>query len=207
VKLRLQLDLCRVLARPFGAALRTLQRDGRIALRALTEPEALAWCGDPELELKPDQVQAAFGRGEVCLGAFDGGRLVGYVWLAYGPAPHTGGMWVQFDPRGRYTYKKFVRPAYRGRKVAHGLSALGDAPAFARGREFSLHFVALGNRASLKSALRSGSRTVGYAGVLRCGQLSMPFRSPGARRYGFRFAPDAARGAASRLLSSASSRG
>ena len=193
--------------RPLGSALRTLRRDSGCSFRALTEPEALAWCADPELEMKPDAVQAAFARGEACLGAFDGDRLVGYSWLAYAPAPHTGGMWVHFDPGGRYTYKKFVRPAYRGRRVAHGLSALGDAPAFVRGRQYSINFVSVFNRASLKSTARSGSRTVGYAGILRCGRLRLPFRSPGARRYGFRFAPAAARGAPPRAFRSASSRG
>jgi GNAT superfamily N-acetyltransferase len=207
VKLGFHLELCQVLARPFGAALRTLQRDTRCSYRPLTEPEALAWCDDPELELRPDQVQAAFVRGDLCLGAFDGERLVGYVWLAFEPAPHTGGVWVHFHPRARYSYKKFVRPAYRGRKVAHGLSALGDAPVFVRGRQFSINFVSVLNRASLKSSRRSGSRSVGYAGILRCGKLSLPFRSPGARGYGFRFAVDVARAPAPRPLSRASSRG
>src|SRR5687767_5836956 len=131
VKRRFQLELCCVLVRPLGAARQTLQRSAAgLTYRALTEPEALAWCSDPELELNAYQVQAAFARGDVCLGAFDGARLVGYGWLAYGPAPHTGGAWVHFDPEARYSYKKFVRPGDRGRRVAHGLSALADAPVF-----------------------------------------------------------------------------
>ncbi|HEX2199904.1 MAG TPA: hypothetical protein VHG88_14960 [Burkholderiales bacterium] len=193
----LKLELCCVLVRPFGAAFQTLQRGSgpALTLRALREPELLAWCSDPDLELRPEQVRAALARGDVCLGALDGAKLVGYVWLAFDPAPHTGGVHVDFHPAGRYSYKKFVRPAYRGRRVAHALNALADAPVFRRDRQFTLSFVHLKNRASLRSARRSGSQPVGYAALLRCGRRLLPFSSPGARRYGFRF------------LSSASSRG
>jgi hypothetical protein len=209
VKRRFQLELCCVLVRPFGAARQTLQRSAAgLTYRALAEPEALAWCSDPELELNASQVQAAFARGDVCLGAFDGTRLVGYGWLAYEPAPHTGGAWVHFDPEGRYSYKKFVRPGDRGRRVAHGLSALADAPVFVRGRRFTISFVDLLNRASLRSTLRSGSRKVGFAGIVRLGRHALALASPGARRYGFRFAPSSARAAPpARPFSRASSRG
>jgi hypothetical protein len=207
MKRTFRLELCRVLVRPSGMALRTLRRDTGCFFRPLSEPEALAWCSDPELALKPGPVQAAFARGEACLGAFDGERLVGYSWLAYAPAPHTDGLWVHFDAGGRYTYKKFVRRSHRGRHVAHGLSALGDAPAFVRGRQYSISFVSVFNRASLRSTTRAGSRAVGFAGILSLGRLRLCFRSPGARRYGFRFATAAARGAPPRLFSSASSRG
>ncbi|MGH8669909.1 MAG: hypothetical protein ACREUN_00195 [Burkholderiales bacterium] len=204
---RVGLELCRVLARPVGAALHTLQRGGGFTYRALLEPEALACCADAELELRPDAVQAAFARGDVCLAALEGARVVGYVWLAFGPAPHTRGTWVHFDPQARYSYKKFVRPAYRGRRIAHGLNALADAPVFVRRRQFTVHFVNLHNQASLKSTTRSGSRTVGYAGILRWGRLALTFRSPGARDYGFRFVAQAPRPAAPRSFSRASSRG
>lgn len=200
-------ELCCVLVRPFGAARRSLQGSAGLDCRALAEPELLAWCEDGELELKPAQVRAALARGDLCLGAFDGAQLVGYSWLAFRPAPHVGGLWVHFHPEARYSYKKFVRPAYRNRKLSHALSAFADAPVFRRGRQFTLSFVNLANRASLRSTARAGSRTVGYAGFVRFGRRTLAWRSPGAARYGFRFAPAAAGAAAPRFFSSASSRG
>ena len=42
-----------------------------------------------------------------------------------------------------------------------------------------------------RSTGRAGSRTVGYAGFVRLGRRTLALRSPGAARYGFRFAPAA----------------
>ena len=81
------------------------------------------------------------------------------------------------------------------------------SPVFRRGRQFTLSFVNLSNRASLRSTGRAGSRTVGYAGFVRLGRRTLALRSPGAARYGFRFAPAAADAATPRFFSSASSRG
>ena len=185
---RLGLHVCRVMVRELGSARRTRAPEGAdLEFRALRACELLRWCRDPALELEPEQVRAAWLRGDRCLGALHGERLVGYLWLAYGPTPHTDGLWVEFHPDARYSYKKFVLPDYRGKRTAHGLSALADSDAFTRGRRFAINFVALENRASLKATRRSGSRTVGYAGYLRWGAAVIAFRSRGARAYGFRF--------------------
>ena len=151
------------------------------------ESEMLGYCNEPQLELRPELVIAAYARGDACLGVLDGDELVGYVWLGYGATPHTDTVWVEFDPAARYSYKKYVRPGYRGQRIAQALNAFADEPEFRRGRQFTLSFVGIENRASYKAAVRSGALTVGYAGYLRWAGLTVPFRSPGARKHAFRF--------------------
>jgi len=132
-------------------------------------------------------VRAAFERGDLCIGALDGARLVGYLWIGFSATPHVGGVWVDFNPRARYSYKSFVRPAYRGRRIVQGLYVVADDLCHRRGRRFLIHFVDADNRASLAAVLRSGSRRVGYACYLRWPGVFAAWRSPGAARYGFRF--------------------
>src|SRR5687767_891670 len=61
-----------------------------LSCRRLDEPELLALCADPELELREAMVR----EGNTCVGAFAGGELAGYVWFAYRNAPHVNGVRV-----------------------------------------------------------------------------------------------------------------
>src|SRR3954468_13524126 len=97
-----------------------------IRLRTADEKELLRYCGESEIQLPEHHVRAAFARGDLCAVAFVGGRLVGYEWFAHGWSPHIDSVWVEFDTNARYGYKQFVRPQYRGRRIAAGLSTHAD---------------------------------------------------------------------------------
>lgn len=183
----LNLEVCRVVTRPLCGDPRPQGTADEILVRLMTQAALLPHCADPELELPEPQVRAAFGRGDLCVGALHGAKLVGYQWLAFGPTPHVDGIWVEFDPRSRYSYKKFVRPQYRGRRIAARLSRHADALCRHRGRGATVSFIDLHNRASWRSSARLGSRTAGYAGYLRFGDVFIALRSPGAKRCAFRF--------------------
>jgi hypothetical protein len=60
----------------------------------------------------------AYGRRDLCAGAFDGAELAGYCWFALAAAPYMDGAWLEFRPHVVYTYKSYVRTAYRGRVIA-----------------------------------------------------------------------------------------
>jgi GNAT superfamily N-acetyltransferase len=191
-------EINRVVSRPLGVS-GVGEGPGQIQYRVLREGEMLRHCADAALELSPRSVRAAFSRGDVCVGAVDGERLVAYQWLAFGATPHVAGIWVQFNPNACYAYRRFVLPAYRGRRIALSLSHHADAPSAARGRNSIVAFINLRNDASWRAAARAGNRTIGYAGYVELGKRFISLCSTGVQRSGFRFykpaaaAPQAAR--------------
>lgn len=80
------IHLSRVIARPVADNPVPASQPA-IRCAVLTQGQLKRWCRDAELELSKDQVRAASGRGELCVGAFRDGRLVGYQWLAFSEAP------------------------------------------------------------------------------------------------------------------------
>ena len=160
---------------------------GALALRCLTPSDALAWCGDAELDLTREKVAAAFARGDLCIGAFDEGRLAAYCWLAFSPLPHLDGVWVAFHPQAVWTYKSFVRSAYRGRRLAAALYRFADALCVQRGRRVSVICVEAQNQPSIAAAQSGGYAHAGYAAYSNLGRAFLAWYSQRARQYGVRF--------------------
>ena len=173
-----------------------------IDVRVATRAELLAACADPVLELTPEFVEQALDKGDLCVAAFVGERIVAYTWRAFSPTPDRPGLWVAFDRPGvRYGYKSLTRPEYRGQHLIAVVSVFADPIAIARGYPEAISFVESDNYASLHASRRFGNQTAGYAGFLRWRGRYYPFRSPGAKRHGFRFfVPDETRAAADRDL-------
>jgi hypothetical protein len=170
-----------------------IARDGHAAgpgplVYRLCEPaELLGWSVDPELELGPAKIEEAFGRGDACVGAFEGERLVGYVWYSYGDAPHCAGIWVRIPREARYAYKALLRRSCRGKGWGKALYEHCGAVSPQRGRSLGITFIYVDNLASIRPAEQAGWCTVGVAGHLGNGRLFLPFRSPSVRRLGFAF--------------------
>ena len=158
-----------------------------IECRELAEAEALACSADPALELSAAGIRAAFSRGDMCVGAFCGDRLVGYQWVAFGPTPDVAGVWVRFAPRTFYVYKRFVLPAFRGQRIAAALQQEANALSLRRGCSRGVAYVSVHNVASWRAGRRDGAHTVGFAGYVRLGSFFLAFRTPGARRNEFGF--------------------
>jgi hypothetical protein len=177
----------RVLQRELGAAApATCTRPG-IECRVLSEYEVLEFAHDPALELAPGWICNAYANGGVCLGAIEGGRLVGYTWLAFCDTRFARGVCVGFDAQFRYSYKTFVRPEYRGARISPALHALADCPELRRGRCRAINLVEADNRASRLALERAGSRTLGYAIYFRCFGMLIVLRSAALRRAGVGF--------------------
>jgi len=155
-----------------------------VECRALSEPEALAFAADPQLELAERWIREAYARGCMCLGAFAHGQLLGYTWLAFGDTPYEDGVWVGFDERLRYAHKSFVRPECRGKRILQALHALADRPELRRGRHFTVAFVNADNEASLAAFRRAGSYLIGYIAYVKCFGAVLALRSPGVKRAG-----------------------
>jgi GNAT superfamily N-acetyltransferase len=126
-------------------------------------------------------------RGDVCIGVREHKTPVGYIWFAFGSAPHIHGAWVRVEPRARYLYKAFLRPAYRGRRISPELYIRASEICPRRGRTLGILTVYADNLRGLKASHRAGWIDIGCAGFLRCLGALLAFRSPGTRKYGFSF--------------------
>jgi GNAT superfamily N-acetyltransferase len=161
-------------------------------VRVLREPDLKEYCGRPELDLKAANVRAAFERGDLCDGAFEGGQLVGYCWFAFSPAPHLDGVWVDFHKKGVWMYKSLVLPSHRGRGIAPALYRYTDRMCTDRGRSFSISCIESHNLSSIAAIRRTGYTPAGYAGYLCRGATVLPCSSTGVRDMSIRFyMPDA----------------
>lgn len=181
----LGLYLYRVMARPLEPLDHTPA--GAVRFVRLGEVELLGHCGDAELELAPASVHASFERGDLCVGALQDQRLLGYVWFAFGATPEAGGTWVEFDRRSAYTYRHFVRPGCRGAGLAAGMLRAADGFMAQRGLARCVTLIYTYNRASIRASARSGALAVGRAACLRLFGRTLSWRSPGAKREGLRF--------------------
>ena len=181
------LHVLRVFARPLRQhAARGASLAG-VELRSLDEEELVAWRRDPELDLPEGMIREVYRRGDRCLGALHGAALVGYVWFAYGFAPHVDGIWVKVPPRVVYRFKAFVRASYRGRGIAPALYDAADPLIAKPGLDTVVDCIALQNQPSIAATLRSGSRPLGALGYWRVGSRLLSFHSPAVRRLGLRF--------------------
>jgi len=174
-----------------------------IELRLMKPLELLPYCADPDLELDPAALRGAHARGEGCIAALQGTQLAGYLWFAFGPAPHTRGTWTEFPAGTAYLFRTYVMPAYRGRGIATALFRRADA-AFLPGPCLrALACVELHNYASAAALRSAGFHSAGTLATLQPpvgqGARLLQWRSSGAARAGFRFrATPAARTALSR---------
>lgn len=177
----------KVLVRELGVASPPPQPDEGVQCRLLGEREVLAFAADPSLELDAAWVRLAFGNGGACLGALHAGRLIAYNWLAYADTQYAKGVWLRVRGPFRYSYKTFVRPEYRGRRIAQALHALADHPALRRGRSLAVNLVDVCNHSSLAALRRAGSRPLGWVSFVKCFGVVLAVHSPGVRRAGLRF--------------------
>jgi len=150
-----------------------------LAFRMVPESDVLRVAADPHLDLCALSVRAAFARGDLCVGAFDGGKLAGYAWFAQAPAPHVMGLQVRFAAHVVYTYKTLVRPQYRGRGIAPALYAFPDAHFRALGRSEAALCVDTHNRASIAAARKSGGALAGWLAYWHRGRHFRAYHSPG----------------------------
>ena len=181
---RLGLEVWQLLMRP-------LRRDAAtpptgIEMRTVSAEEMALW-DESELAVTPTKAAQAFARGDLCVGAFDGTRLIGYAWFASRPAPHVDGLWMAFDSNAVYIYRALVRPEYRGRGIAPALYHFADRRFLEQGKGYAIICVNIYNRPSIAAAQRSGASTAGYTAYWTAGGRFLTVRSPGAKRCGFRF--------------------
>lgn len=179
--------LFRFFVRPLGSADAPVPAGGTATVRVMPQDEVIGHCSDAALDLREEGVRAAYQRGDLCVGAYVGGRLAGYCWLAFGPLPHLDGAWVRFGEDVGWTYKSLVLPGHRGRGLAASLYRFGDEECRARGRTRSVICVESHNGPSVTAALRAGYLPGGFAGYLLSRSELRGWTSHAASRLGIAF--------------------
>jgi GNAT superfamily N-acetyltransferase len=182
-----RLHLLRVFSRPLRVPACPPAPPPGLELRSVSAAELRRHSADPALGLREPMIADVLGRGDLCLGALEGGILAGYVWLAYEAAPHVHGIWVQVPARAVYLFKSFIRPSHRGRGIAAALYRAADALATRPGRELVVSCVEAHNHPSIALSLKDGSRPLGALAYWRAGPWYAAFHSPAVRRLGLRF--------------------
>jgi GNAT superfamily N-acetyltransferase len=178
---RAGLHVLGVYCRRLGAAAGVCNED--LHVRALDETELLAYCADPELELRESMVRS----GNTCIGAFSGDALAGYAWFAYDDAPHVNGVRVRVPRHAIYRFKTFVRPAWRGRGIAPFLYGAADELVARPDRGYVVNCIALQNAPSIAASLRSGDAPLGHLGYWQAGRRFLALHARGVQAFGLRF--------------------
>ena len=96
-------------------------------------------------------------------------------------------MWVDFNVDAVYGYDSFTLPAYRGKHIMPSLWAFSDKYVSDKGKTLRIAYVDTDNYPSLRAGIRAGYPVVGYAGFIYLFGKLFSFRTPGAKKHGFRF--------------------
>jgi hypothetical protein len=155
-----------------------------VSVRLATREVLLEASEDPELDLSPEFVRDALARGDVPFGAFEGERLVAYLWRTYTAAPDKAGLWARVGPPYVYAYKAFTRASHRGKRIHGAITFLADAYLLDRGFAFEVGYTEPTNYSAIRAAELLGRRKIGYAGYAKWFGRIVPFRTPAVREIG-----------------------
>lgn len=192
-RLRNHLFLVYVTTRPLGYKKARMYRkktwdEGCYRMKLASREDMLAAVPDFPDQLNEEEIHRVFDQGDVCLGAFDGDRLVAFTFRCYSKAQHEPGIYIHVNKPYRYGYKAFTHPEYRGQRLFD--ASIADPICRSKGFNQSLGFIETHNYSSMKRSRRNGNRIVGMAGYFKLFGKVFAFRSSGAKQFGFAFVPE-----------------
>ena len=157
----------------------------RYPIRVATRNELLQAVQAMPDRMNPNFIDCALSRGDFCVAAFDDSEIVAFIWCSFGTAPDVGDIWVAFPEYCRYSHKLYTKPAYRGQRIMD--THLSDHLSRARGATHAVSIIETHNYASMARNRWQGKPFVGFAGYIQIGNSALCFRSPGAKKLGFKF--------------------
>jgi GNAT superfamily N-acetyltransferase len=152
-----------LIAQPVAAAPRLPPHRGQnIHVRRLERDDPAAYGFG-----RPDSViRGRFAQGAICFGAFQDGRLIGYLWLVLGP-------YIEDEVRCRFTpapvgkaawdFDVYLEPQYRAGVAFARLWDAADAFLRERGVGWTMSRISAFNPGSLASHARLGAQRLGSA--------------------------------------------
>jgi hypothetical protein len=163
--------------------------DAAFTFGVLGADEVRAFARDPSLQMTPEFVEANLARGDYCFGVRRGAQLVAYDWRGLSAdVPLNNDIAVHFARSGQvYGYAMYTRPEVRGLRLQLYNLRHAETRLLAEGHTHTIGYVEVSNFASIRSLSRiNGMAFVGMAGFFYLFGRALTFRSPGARRHGFR---------------------
>lgn len=134
-------------------------------------------------------VSEAFANDDIAAVNLFQGTIVGYGFTSTAQTRVTEYIVALLPPGCRYGYAAYTAPKHRNLHLAKArwlarLEATRPPP-----DEQSVAYIAIDNFSSLAMYSQDGVRPIyhGFVGYWRCGGRELPFNSPAARRFGFRF--------------------
>jgi len=158
-----------------------------LVIRKVEESELPELCKDPELGIDRDFAEKAVLRGDMVFGAFDGPRLVSYIWRAVESAPDMDDIWVRVNKPYNYSYKSYTRPDYRGQRIGPVVHLFSDNEMRKLGYKYRAGFVSVSNYASLRMGKHMGSVAIGKAGYAVLFGRLFAVRTKAVKAIGFEF--------------------
>ena len=183
----LGLHIYRITVRDIGSHAPVAIQASGVVLREAQKEELIAYSDLKGIEMSDDFVRTSFSHGERIFCAFSGAEIVGYAMSAVGLAQHVDGIWIVTSRDFAFSFKVYVDPDYRGRKLGPALIQLGDNEMRRAGFSKRIGFSSLENWSSKQMSAHIGARTVGFAGYMKLFGRLRTFSSRGARRVRFRF--------------------
>lgn len=135
--------------------------------------------GDPEIELMPALPtikESRFAQGAVCLGAFQNGKLAGYIWLCGHRYEEDAVRCVFVLPRGGDAVFDFDIYIFPERRMGLAFAAIWDgANEYLRKRGVKVSFSRLDrfNLASRRAHQQLGARPIGRSLFLQLGPIQL----------------------------------
>jgi hypothetical protein len=157
----------------------------RFEFRRVAYEEALEQSqSNPKLGMDEAFLTRAFARADICVGAFDDGRLVAYTWRSLDSAPVDGDLWLKLvRPDCRYGYKALVLTEYRGQRLNKTVRSFYDREMAAMGIAYNVAYIDLHNLASMRAHQGLHRQRIGIAGYFRRRRVWATFRAPAVRGY------------------------
>ncbi|MDB4969842.1 MAG: Acetyltransferase family protein [Myxococcales bacterium] len=166
---------------------RTLFDTGGFAVRVAGADELRAAAAEVDWakEMPRSFVDHALGRGDECVGIFDGDALVSIGWYARSATSISDSLMLHFDPAWTYMYKGFTLKSHRGKRL-HGIGMTFALAHYTKqGARGLISYVEFNNLMSLRSVEKMGYRLFGDIYVARIRGRELFWSTPGCRSYRF----------------------
>ncbi len=186
IALRNRFVLCRVHVRVNDASKEPAAVAGGCSIRNATREQLLRAAEDPDMGLDAKGIDELLSRGDRCTAAFDGERMIAYVWRSFSSARWAPNVWVVFAKPYRYGYKSFTHPDYRGRRISTAMSLFMDRECIAAGYTHAISLIETHNFVSLAAERHRPAVNVGHVGYFSVRGRHYPFRTWGIRKHRFR---------------------
>jgi hypothetical protein len=168
-----------------NSSLKGFESDG-LSFRSLTIEDFQNEKWNLELDINLDFVKKAFARGDQCVGALQGEKLVGYVWRTTQQVQVENSVYMSFGNQLYYRFKGFIHPDFRGKNIFNQIKHLAESESVGKQRLYSFGVIETHNYPSLIASKKSGDQTLGYSGYIQNRLFFLSWGSKGAHSKGIK---------------------